>query len=508
MKPDYEQLLDHQRQISLLRATQSLLGWDQETMMPQGRGAAEYRSRQAAQLAGMVHRLQTDERIPQWLGACESDASLMADPDGETATNIREIRREYRQAVALPAALVEEFSQTTSLAKHAWAAARKAEDYAAFEPWLERIIHLCRARAECWGYAPGGELWDALADHHEPGMSVSSLLPVLNPLRESLVALMHELLAGPRRPTDRMAGVSLSCDLQRSFNRAVVEKLGFDFSRGRSDESSHPFCLPLHRDDVRMTSRYRSHLVLDGLGSALHEAGHGIYNQNLPAGDGLDLPAGMPLRYAVHESQARLIENHVGRSRSFWSWCGPVIRKHFSPSLDHVPDEGFFESDNSVEPGLIRTESDELTYNLHITIRFELERAMIRGDLNPCDLPGAWHESYHKTLGVTPPSDAQGCLQDIHWAMGAIGYFPTYTLGNLYAAQLFEAMEHALPDVHAMMASGEFTPLVQWLKSNIHAQGRRYNARELIEKATGCPVTAEPLLRHLRTKLAPLYGIG
>ena len=303
-RESYGALIDHVRQATLLAATARVLTWDQETVMPTGgRGApaVEYRSRQLAQLAGQIHALQTDRRIGDSLAACESDASFWADPHSAEATNVREIRREYEHAVKLPGALVEALSRAASMGKHAWAEARKANDFSLFRPRLEEVVRLCREKAACWG-APSGDPWDALADWHEPGMNARQVAELFGPLRQRLVELLDDLSGRP--VDDPLAGVVVDTGRQREVSRSIAERLGFDFSRGRCDESQHPFCLPLHRDDVRMTSRFREDQLLDGLGSTMHEAGHGIYNQNLPGDlELLDTPASMPLRYAVHETR-------------------------------------------------------------------------------------------------------------------------------------------------------------------------------------------------------------
>ena len=469
-----------------------------------GSPSVTYRARQLAQAARMIHERETDPRVGQWLGECEAQPELMDDPHSPQATNVREIRRDYDAAVKLPAQLVAQFSQAAAVSKHAWAQAKRANDFSHFRPHLEEMVRLCRAKAECWGFAAGGEPWDALADRHEPGMNARDLESLFVPLRKSLVEILNDAPDGGAY-SDPLAGVHVPLDRQRAISRLVAERLGFDFSRGRCDESQHPFCLPLHRDDVRMTSRFREENLLDGLGSTMHEAGHGIYNQNLPGGELLDTPAAMPLRYAIHESQARLVENHVGRSRAFWRWGGEIVRR-VSPALDHVRDDEFFASSNLVRRGLIRTESDELTYNLHILVRFDLERALIGGELQASDLPGAWAEKYRQYLGIDVPDDARGCMQDIHWSQGAIGYFPTYTLGNLYAAQFYAAAESAIADLDEQLSRGEFGPLMHWLCEQIHRHGRRYSPAELCRRATGADLSPQPLLSHLRRRFGPKAG--
>ena len=503
----YAKLLDHVREANLLGSTGSLLGWDQEAMMPGGGASFEYRSRQLAQLASIAHRMETDPRIGEWLDACEGDAELTADPLSASAVNLREVRREYDRATKLPGELVEEFSRTAALAKHAWSEARGRDDYATFRPWLEKLLELNRRRAECWGWGESGEPWDALAEGFEPGMTAAGVERVFAPLRGSLVELVADLTENGTPPAAALSDTAVPVDRQEAFVRHVAAEVGFDFSRGRLDRSAHPFCGGTNRDDVRMTTRYHPSDPLDGLSSTLHESGHGIYQQNLPGGEHADTPMGQPVGLSIHESQSRMIENQLGRSRAFWAWCQPKLGQFLSPQLGRLSLDEVYAALNRVQPSLIRVEADEATYNLHIMVRFELERAMMRGDLSPADLPAAWNEKYRAYLGVDVPSDADGCMQDIHWSMGAMGYFPTYTMGNLYAAQFFEQARADAPDLYERFERGDFTALTGWLAEHIHSQGMRYRSDDLCEHVTGKPLSAEPLMRHLNEKLRPVYGL-
>ena len=504
----YEQLIDHHRRMELLVSTTYLLAWDQETLMPRGGGAVEYRARQMAQLARLTHERRTDPRIADWLAACESDTELTADPTSPSAVNLREIRRDYNRATRLPGDLVEQFTQTSAMAKNAWAQARQDDDYGAFEPWLKKLIDLSRRKAECYGWQDGGEIWDALADGYEPDITAAAAEAVLTPLRDPLVELIDELIVRGAGPSDRFNQIIVPLDAQRAFVRDVVSHIGFDLERGRLAESVHPFCIPFHRDDVRLTTRFHANMLNDALGSTLHESGHGMYNQNTPAGEHIGTPFGSAIRLSIHESQSRMIENQVGRSEGFWRWCAPKLREYFGGAYDALSFDDLYGGANRVQRGLIRVEADEATYNLHIIVRFELERALLSGDLSTSDLPEAWRQRYRKYLGVDVPTDALGCLQDIHWAQGAFGYFPTYTLGNLYAAQFYDAAAAELGDLQAQFARGEFEPLVDWLHRNIHQHGMRYPAPALCEHVTGKPLSSEPLLNHLRTKLRSIYQLS
>ena len=500
----YADLLQHHRDASLLSSTASLLGWDQEVMMPPN-GLA-HRSNQLAQLAQLIHERSTDPRIADWLSACEADESLTADPRSDAAVNLREWRRDYDRATKLPAELVVELSQTTSRAKAEWAEARKADDYARFAPWLDQIIGLSKRQAECYGWPEEGEPWDALADGYEAGMTAAYVAGVFTPLREKLVVLVDRLMGSSTPPSNTFNELKLPIAEQEAFVRRVSAAVGFDYRSGRLDTSSHPFCSGTHHADIRLTTRFAEDNVNDALGSTLHETGHGLYEQGLPA-EHLGPPRGSSVGLSIHESQSRLWENQVGRSRAFWTWCHPILVEHFGDAVAGLSADAVYAAANRVSPSLIRVEADEATYNLHIMIRFELERALLKGDLTAADLPSAWNEKYRDYLGVDVPSDAQGCLQDIHWSMGALGYFPTYTLGNLYSAQFFEAAAAELGNLPAMFAQGEFAPLLDWLRKNIHAPGNTYDSADLCEKVTGQPLTADPLLRHLEEKLLPIYGL-
>ncbi len=509
MPTAYEQLTELVRDANLLHATESLLGWDQEVMMPSG-GVA-FRGRQLAQLARLGHEMATDRRIVELLAACEGDAALTGDRLSVPAVNVREIRRKYDRRTRLPADLVAEFAKVTSLARHEWAEARKANDFRRFEPHLTKIIELSRERAACYGWPEGGEPWDALSEDFQPGCSAAYVQRVFSPLRPRLVKLVGELMDAPGRPDDSFNHCRLPVEKQEQFVRQVAQCIGFDFSRGRLDRSTHPFCSGTHVHDVRMTTRFHEEKLLDALASTLHESGHAIYEQNLPGRDDdslIGLPMSDSVSLSIHESQSRLWENQVGRSAAFWHWCQPMLREAFGAEAASYSARRLYEAANVVTPSLIRVEADEATYNLHIMVRFELERALLRGDMTPGDVPGAWNERYRDYLGIDVPDDAHGCLQDIHWSLGAMGYFPTYTLGNLYAAQFFEKASEYLGNLDDQIARGEFGPLREWLTKSIHSHAMRYESEALCEHVTGKPLSADPLMRHLERKLRGVYGLA
>jgi len=500
----YDELMLAIREANLLGSSAALLGWDQETFMPTG--GLEHRSRQLAQMARMVHGMKTAPRIGELLAACEAEERLVGEPASVAAVNVREVRREYDRNTKLPASLVEELTRISSVARSEWATARKESNFAKFKPWLEQIVELLRQKAKCYGWPTGGEPWDALADGYEPGCTAKQVEDLFKPLRVRLVKLVGDLMASKKGPVNAFNEINIPVPQQEKFVRFVAEKIGFDFNRGRLDISTHPFCSGTHCNDIRMTTRFHENNVNDALGSTMHECGHGIYEQSLLA-DHIGTPMGDAVSLGIHESQSRLWENQVGRSLPFWKWLYPKLGEFLGEATRKLSLEQVYGGANIVKPDLIRVEADEATYNLHIMVRFEIERRLIAGDMSVDDLPGVWNTRYKEYLGVDVPDDRRGCLQDIHWSMASMGYFPTYTLGNLYAAQFFEKALADIPDLHAQFEQGEFGALKGWLTTNIHGQGMRYHAADLCKVVTGKAPTADPLMRHLEGKLRPLYGV-
>jgi carboxypeptidase Taq len=405
--------------------------------------------------------------------------------------------------VKLPKSLVEELTRTAVLGQQAWVAARRKSDFASFRPWLEKIFHLKRQEADALGFPECR--YDALLDGHEPEMRTAQAASILRGLRDALVPLLEKILASGRQADIAVLQRNYPTASQEAFGREAAARIGFDFDRGRLDVTIHPFCAGLGPHDCRITTRYNAHYFNAAFFGIAHEAGHGIYEQGL-RGDQYGLPPGSAASLGLHESQSRLWENFVARSRPFWQFFYPRALKQFPEAMEGVSLDAFYFAVNDVRPSLIRVEADEATYNLHILIRFELEQAVLQDDLAVADLPGAWNEKYEKYLSVRPPNDAVGVLQDIHWSAGLIGYFPTYAFGNLYAAQMFAQAERDLGGLAEMFARGEFRPLRNWLCEKVHRQGRKYPAAELIEKITGKPLSHAPLVEHLRRKLGPLYG--
>lgn len=497
----HDELIRRAKETALLASCAAVLEWDQRTYMPP-KGSA-HRAEQVALLAGMVHQKATAPEIGELLAQLEGGA-LGREPGSPAAVNVREIRRTYDRATKLPRALVEELARTCALARDVWVEARWKSDFTLFRPWLEKVVALKRQEAEAVGYAAAP--YDALLDDYEPGETSARLTALFGALREELVPLVLAIVTSRRKPDRSILEREYPLDRQEALGKAGAAAIGFDFEAGRLDVTTHPFCSGIGPGDTRLTTRYDPRDFGDSFFSILHEAGHGIYDQGLdPAHYGT--PLGSPASLGIHESQSRLWENFVGRSRPFWERFFPKAREAFPAALADVSLDAFHFAINDVRPSFIRVDADEATYNLHILLRFELEQALLRGDLKAADVPGAWNETFKRFLGLDVPDDARGCLQDTHWSGGAIGYFPTYTLGNMYAAQFFAQACADLGDLDAQFRRGEFVPLKEWLNAKIHRQGQRYRAADLVRGVTGGPLTHRPLLEYLRAKYAPLYGI-
>lgn len=498
----YGRLCEHFREVGYLASAQSLLGYDERTKLPPA--GAEYRAEQMSYLAGLIHQRETAPEVGEWLAEL-ADSPLAADPHSDTGADIVNLRRDYDRKTKLPQSLVEELARLAVIGQQVWAEARKLNDFKRFQPILERTIELKRQQAAAIGY--DDVLYDALLDEYEPGAKTAEIAVVLNGLRDQLVPLVAAIAASSRRPNDGVLKGHVPVAVQDAFGRQAAAAIGYDLQAGGLEITSHPFCSTHGPRDVRLTTRYDENYFPGSLFSTLHEAGHGIYEQGLRA-DHFGLPTGQAVSLGIHESQSRMWENFVGRSRAFWEHFFPAAQKAFGGPLVDAPLDEFYFAINDVRPSLIRTESDEATYNLHILVRFELEQALLNDELRVADLPAAWHAKYREYLGIQSPTDSDGVLQDVHWSGGAFGYFPTYSLGNLYAAQLFEQATTELGDLAAMFRRGEFVPLRDWLRERVHREGRRYPAAELARRITGQPLSHDALLRHLSRKFSPLYDLA
>jgi carboxypeptidase Taq len=485
---------DHARRVAVLASIEALLGWDERTKMPPE--AATYRADQVAALATLVHRERTDAVQGERLAALAEGPLARAGSPEHQAT-IRLLHRDFRKQARLPARLVEELARTCVDAQQAWARAREASSWSILEPWLRRVFDLKREQA---GFQdPEADPYDALMDDYEPGARWRSVAERFDRLRAGIVPLVQACGEPPHRFDDSLLRRSFPVAAQKRFVGEVASRIGFDFRRGRLDTTDHPFCSTMGPDDCRITTRWDEHFLPSALFGVLHEAGHGLYEQGLRR-EWFGLPPGEAASLGIHESQSRLWENLVGRSRAFWEWCFPAARAAFPSALADADPDAVCAALRVVRPSFIRVEADEVTYNLHVMLRFDLERAVIHRDLDVADLPSAWNERFARDFGVRPPDDAHGVLQDIHWSAGLVGYFPTYTLGNMFAAQLMHAAESDLPDLHADFAVGRFDALLGWLHQRVHAVGRMLESDPLVEQATGLPPSERWLLASLQSR--------
>lgn len=484
-----------------LKAAANVLSWDQETYMPPG--AAEARAHQLSTLQTMAHEQFVSDETGALLERA-ADALDGADRMDDDASLVRVTRRDYERDRKLPSDLVADLSRTVSEAKEAWKNARAEDDFSLFAPLLRRVVDLNVKKADALGYED--EPYDALLDEYEPGMKTETVAETFDSLRRELVPIV-DAIAAAEPIDDAVLHRSYPIDRQKTFGQSVIRELGYDFTQGREDESAHPFTTSFAISDVRLTTRYNASFFPAAFFSTMHEAGHGLYEQGIderlgrtPLADGTSL--------GMHESQSRLYENLVGRSRPFWNHYYSALQGTFSDALGDTDRDVFYRAINRVEPSLIRVESDEVTYNLHIMLRFELERGLTRGDIDVDDLPDLWREKMDDYLGVVPDTDAEGVLQDVHWSLGAIGYFPTYALGNLMSVQIMNQIRVDRPNLDEEISSGDFAPLLDWLRTKIHRHGRKLTASEILERATGETLDAGPWLTYVRQKFGEIYNLN
>jgi len=497
----YEKLTKRIREYQTLGACGSLLSWDEHTIMPQK--GAEFRSEQLSLIAGMVHERSTAPEIGDLLGELQN-SDLATRPEAPEAVNIREVSREFQKGRKLSKEFVEELTLVTSQGQHAWKKAREKKDFSLFLPYLEKVIALKIKQAETYGYEQ--DRYDALIDDYEPGATFESVGKVFAGFREELTPFLKAIQDSGKKPKREIIERHFPVGAQETFATGAAKAIGFDFKAGRLDVTTHPFCSGIGPGDTRITTRYNPNHFPDAFFGALHEAGHGIYEQGLDTSY-FGLPMGQAVSLGIHESQSRLWENLVGRSKAFWKRFYPDAQRYFPQALSAVALDDFYWAVNDVRPSFIRVEADEVTYNLHIILRFEMERALINEEISAADIPAVWNEKFTSFFGITPPDDSLGCMQDVHWSAGLMGYFPTYALGNLYAAQFFAKALEDLPNMYENFAKGEFGELKKWLNENIHAHGQRYPAEKLVELVTGKPLSHAPEMKYLNEKYGPLYGI-
>ncbi|USZ71091.1 carboxypeptidase M32 [Natronosalvus halobius] len=492
----YDELLTRTERITNVGNAAGVLRWDQEVVMPEGGTPA--RAKQLSTLSALGHELLTDERTGELLEELE-DTEL--DEEGEAV--VREIRRRYDRATSVPQDLVEEISETTANAHPTWVEAKEEDDFSIFEPTLEKLVDLQKQYAN--HIDPDADPYAVLFAEYEPYLELETAERVLERLRDELVPLLEAIDDSDTEiETDAFAGTFDDED-QEALARDVLDSLGYDWGRGRLDTAPHPFSTGT-QFDARVTTRFDENDLLGSITSTIHEFGHANYTLGLPD-EGYGTPLGEARDLTVHESQSRLWENHVGRSRPFWEHFLPIARERF-PELEEVSPEAAYEAANQVyDDNLIRVEADELTYHLHIVVRFEIERDLISGDLEVSDVPEAWNDKYEEYLGVRPETDAEGCLQDIHWSHGSFGYFPTYSLGSVLAAQLYAAAQDELGDLDDRVHEGDFADLNGWLREEIHAHGKRYTTPDLVEEATGEDYTADYFLEYAKDKYGDLYDL-
>jgi carboxypeptidase Taq len=484
-----------------LNHANALLFWDQSTYMPAGGAAA--RARQSALLSRLAHERATDPAIGRLLDDLQSYAESLP-YDHDEAALIRVARRNYERAVKVPAAFVGEMTSHQAGSYQVWAEARPENDFQKVQPYLEKTLDLSRRYAEY--FAPYEHIADPLIDEADYGMKASTVAAVFAALRRELVPIVRAI-AGQPLADDACLRRHFPEAAQWAFGLDVAREIGYDFARGRLDKTPHPFTIEFAAGDVRITTRVDEHNLGDALFSTVHESGHAMYEQGVrPDFEGTPLGGGTSA--GVHESQSRLWENLVGRSRGFWHFYFPRLQAAFPAQLADVPLEAFYRAINKVQPSLIRTDADEVTYNLHVMLRFDLELALLEGKLAVKDLPEAWHERYRTDLGIAPADDKDGVLQDVHWYGSLIGgQFQGYTLGNIMSGQFYAAALHAHPGIPGEIAQGEFGTLLSWLRENIYQHGSKFTAAELIRRVTGGPLSTEPYLGYLRTKYGELYEL-
>ena len=499
----YDELVAHLREMSLVASCQELLAWDELTCLPEE--GTEHRARQLSYLAGHHHALATDRRMGEWLAALD-DSTLLADPHSPARANLREARRQHLRLARMPRRLVEELARVTTIAQHHWALARKADDFRRLEPWLAQVVQLKREEARCLNDGP--DLYDALLAEYEAGLKTADVAQLLAELGQGLAALVPRIVEAQRQCKAAGSPYPLRGQFpelsQRLVCQSMAADLGFDFQRGRIDTAVHPFTTNLGPRDCRIAIRFDEGHLRVALYALLHELGHALYDQGLPS-EHFGTPAGEAISLGVHESQARLWENAVGRSLGFWRFLLPRIREAFPGQLEGATAEEVWRSVNRVQPGVNRVGADEATYNLHILLRFELEQQLLSGGLAVADIPGAWKERTRELLGIVPAGDREGCLQDGHWAAGQFGYFPTYTIGNVLAAQLVGRIRADLGDVEEQFAAGSFAPLRAWLHEHLYRHGKRFTTLELTQHLLARPLDPQPLIAALEERHEQLW---
>lgn len=499
----YNKLLELAKNARLLQGVSSVLCWDQETYMPSGAGPI--RSEQLKLLAGLVHEKKTSKEYALALGQLidlKTGGIIAKGLGDDKQAAVRGWYRDYRRDTALPQHFVEDFAQLTSQSLLVWSKAKTNNAFHHFAPFLDKIVAMSRKKADYLGYKD--HPYDALLDLYEPEITTKQVAQLFSELKAALVPLLKKTQSRPQVDDSFLHGV-FPVSKQTAFGKMLLKDMGYDMTKGRLDFSSHPFSIASHPTDSRITTRVNPKFALSNISVVLHEAGHSLYEMGLPAEE-FGSPLGESISLGIHESQSRWWETRIGHSRHFWEHYLPRLKKAFKGKFEDCTLDAFYKGINKVNPALIRVEADEVTYSLHVILRFEIEKSLIEGSLKVRDIPEAWNAKMKELLGVTPTTYSEGCLQDIHWSMGAFGYFPTYALGNMYASHFFKAFEKQHPNWTSRVASGELTFIGEWLHSNIHKHGRRYSSLELLKNVTGKPFTADAFVEYLTDKYSKIYG--
>lgn len=502
---DYRTLHEKSRYNRILGGISSLLDWDQETYMPPA--AAEIRSEQLKLLAGLIHKSKTSPSFAKSLGKLINIKTGKILSKGLTEAQkaaLQVWRRDYLKDTSLPASFVEEFAQLNSQAIVAWRTAKTQDTFHTFAPYLEKTIYMNRKKADYLGYED--HPYDALLDLFEPGATTAEIAAIFKNLRKSLTTLLGKIKAA-KPIDDQFLYGKFDHNKQVEFGYRIMDAIGYDRTKGRLDFSSHPFSSSCHPTDSRITSRIHPTSLVSHLYVVLHECGHSLYEMGLPE-EHYGSPLGESVSLGLHESQSRWWETRIGQSLPFWEHFLPLLKKAFSKKLDSISLDKFYKAINKVEPSFIRVDADEVTYGLHVILRFELEKELIEGSLSVHEIPEAWNAKMQELLGLIPQNNAQGCLQDIHWSMGAFGYFPTYTLGNLYASQLFATFEKQHRDWQKRVSKGEFLFIKEWLNHNVHRFGRQYTSKELLRHVTGKEFSSDAYTNYLNNKYKEIYGFN
>ncbi len=501
MPTKYAALLEKVYEIHDLGKALAVLSWDREVNMPDAGTTA--RIEQMTTLSRLIHELSTSDEYGEMIENAAAELNG-ADYDSNEASLIRHLRRSYEDARKLPSEFVVRASEVTGQAHSQWVSAREENDFASYRPWLEQIIELSQEQAELYGYED--EKYDALLDKYERDMKTAEVRAIFDAVKAELIPLREAIDERGTAVDDSLVHQHFEIDKQKLFARYAAAAIGYDFSRGHLGTVVHPFATSFSQNDARITTRWNPDFLNPALFGTLHESGHAMYEQGTHP-DLARTPLARGTSLGIHESQSRMMENMVGRSRGFWQKHFPVLQAMFPAQLGGAAVDAFYRAINKTQSSLIRVEADELTYNFHIILRFELEQAMLNGELAAKDLPEAWNEKFETMLGIAPATDREGCLQDVHWSKLYFGYFPTYALGNLYAAQLFETAVSQNPAITDELAQGQTTSLVAWMRENVHQHGRKFTPRELILKATGKPLSHEPFIRYASEKFSDIYGL-